>query len=326
MIGGLTTDPGQPPRISIVIPVYDREVYLAEAVDTVLAQTFTDWELVISDDGSTDGTPEVARRYADVDARIRVVSHTNGGVAIARNRGLAATNPTSELVILLDSDDLWEPDALETLVNALEAHPDCVSAHALADSVDVDGTPLEGDDLADRLRTRRGYRGDHLAPIPIDEPTTFAEMVNQNCVWTPGLQLIRRDVLDRVGQFDPATDPADDWDFAIRVSRQGNSVLVDRVILHWRRHDATLSSQSPRQREAYFAVRRKTLTDPTNTPDQRRVARLGYVTTAAGTMRAAGRLLRERQLRAAAHEAARAIDIYGRFVALAARQRITKSP
>src|SRR2546421_13123372 len=104
------------PMVSVVIPVYNGERYLAEAIESVLAQTICTWELVIVDDGSADGTPGVAQRYAGRDARIRVVRQANGGVAAARNRGMQETDPSSEYVIFLDHDDVWEIDALETLL------------------------------------------------------------------------------------------------------------------------------------------------------------------------------------------------------------------
>jgi glycosyltransferase involved in cell wall biosynthesis len=319
---------GPPPRISIVIPVYNREQFLSAAVDSVLAQTVTDWELVISDDGSTDGTFAIAACYAAGDPRIRTIHNPNGGVAMARNRGLAATDPRSEFVILLDSDDLWEPDALATLVDALESRPDLVAAHATARCIDPAGNQTQDDDLEAQMRARHGYRGTKLTPIPIEDPTTFAELIHHNWIVTSGLQLTRRAVVERVGEYDPATDPADDWDFALRVSRVGDLAFVDRPLLHWRRHDRSLTNSSPRWRAAYFAVRRKTLTDPTNTPEQARLARLGYVGTSWATLKDAWSLLRLRTLADAGRQAMRAFDGYVRYarVALGARLRRIQAP
>jgi hypothetical protein len=119
-----------------------------------------------------------------------------------------------------------------------------------------------------------------LVEIAPDEPTTFAEFVVENIVQTPGTQLIRRSVIDRVGQLDVASDPADDWDLVIRISRYGASGFIDRPLLQWRRHASTLSNTSPRWRRAYFRTRDRALTDPSNTPEQRRAAKRAYALTA----------------------------------------------
>ena len=97
--------------VSVVMPVYNGERYLEAAVRSVMAQTFGDWELIIVDDGSTDGTPAIAARLAAEDPRIRLVKNIeNRGVAASRNRGLALCG--GEYVALLDGDDLWRPDKL----------------------------------------------------------------------------------------------------------------------------------------------------------------------------------------------------------------------
>jgi glycosyltransferase involved in cell wall biosynthesis len=294
------------PRLSVVVPAFNRERYLGAAIDSVRAQTFEDWELVVFDDGSTDGTVEVARRYADKDARIRVASGPNGGVASARNRGWAATDSRSEFVIFFDSDDVWEPDALATLVGVLDDHPEYVSAHSLARSIDGEGQPLAGDDLAERSRLRRGYRGRHLTTLEPDQPTTFADLAIHNWILTPGTQLIRRRVLTLVGPFDVETDPADDWDLAVRVSRHGDSGFVDRPLLQWRRHDNTLTNTSPRWRRAYFLVRRRMLTDPSNTPEQTQAARLAYGAANRAAAREARTLVADRCYRAAGRQSLKA--------------------
>ena len=92
---------------------------------------------------------------------------------------------------------------------------------------------------------REAIRDGRLVPLSIDEPTTFAALTYQNWVVTPGTQLIRREVIERVGGFDAATTPADDWDMALRVSRAGDIGCVRRPLLLWRRHDEAQSYHSP---------------------------------------------------------------------------------
>jgi glycosyltransferase involved in cell wall biosynthesis/GT2 family glycosyltransferase len=265
------------PRVSVVIPAFNREPFIALTIKSVLNQSFDDWELVVYDDGSTDRTFEVARACAVTDSRIRVERGPNRGVAVARNEGLALTDPGSDFVIFLDSDDLWEPDALETLVGVLDAHPEYVAAHCLARCIDSEGRPIPGDDLEEKLRDRHGFRGERLVRVEPSEPTMFSELVYQNWVLTPGTQLLRRDVVTLVGGFDPATEPADDADMAIRVSRHGPTAFVDRPLLHWRRHPQALSNTSARWSAATARLRAKTLTDPDNTAEQRDAVRLAFL-------------------------------------------------
>jgi glycosyltransferase involved in cell wall biosynthesis len=295
------------PRVSIVIPAYNRERYLPVTLDGVRSQTFMDWEAVVFDDGSDDGTARVAKSYAADDPRIIATGGPNGGVAAARNRGFGATNGCSEFVVFLDSDDVWEPDALATLVSVLDANPEYSSCHSTARCIDDEGRPVPGDDLEERSRHRLGYRGGRLTAIASTEPTTFAELAYHNWILTPGTHLIRRAALEQAGDFDVATDPADDWDLAVRISRIGPVGFVDRPVLRWRRHPQTLTNTSPRWRRAHFLVRTKMLTDRSNTPDQTRAARLAFVGASQSTWRQAWDLAVRRDFKGALRQGAKAI-------------------
>jgi glycosyltransferase involved in cell wall biosynthesis len=261
------------PRVSIVIPAFNSEPYLEATIQSVRAQSIEAWELVVVDDGSLDRTADVAAKFADDDPRIRVLRTPNRGVANARNSGLAMTDPSSEFVILLDSDDVWEADALERLVGFLEAHPDLGSVYGLARCIDAAGGSVPGDDLEVTMRQRLAYRDGALEPIAPAAPLTFAAIVHENYVFTPGIHLMRRSVVDQVGVFDPAVDPADDWDFAARVCRLGAIGTLDSIVLNWRRHDQSILHTSPRLRASYFGARTKMMCDPLNTTEQEAVAR-----------------------------------------------------
>lgn len=260
------------PRVSVVVPMYNAETYLAQAVDGVRAQSFADWELVLFDDGSHDRTLEIAHQCAGRDARIRVVAGVNGGTAQARNRGFAATSPESEFVIFLDNDDVWEPDALELLVRALEVHNSAPAAHGLARAVDAQGHQYPGDDLERVMARRREVRDGHVVDVPSDAPTTFEALLVENFPVTPGTMLIRRSVRDDLGGYVPETVPCDDWDMHLRVARRGGVVLVERVVLNWRRHVGAASHNTRRWRQAYLLVRRRSIVSPENTHQQRAAA------------------------------------------------------
>ena len=107
-------------KVSIIIPCYNSASYLGACMDSVLAQTMDDFEAILIDDGSRDDTLAVARRYAGQDARVRVLSQENRGVAAARNLGLAQAR--GEWVTFVDSDDLLPPNALETMLSGAGDH------------------------------------------------------------------------------------------------------------------------------------------------------------------------------------------------------------
>lgn len=220
----------------------------------------------------------MAQRYAQKDSRIRALQQPNGGVAAARNRALAETNPNSEFLIFLDNDDLWEPDTLEVLVQALDANPACVAAHGLACSIDSQGKQPAHDNLEQVLREERcAIVGNRCVPWPLDKPTTFAALAAHNCIVTPGLMLVRRSVIQKIGGFDPMAVPCDDWDLSLRISRHGDIAFLNRVLLQWRRHESNQSDRSSGWKRAYHYVRRKILVSRDNTPEQRRIARRAYL-------------------------------------------------
>src|SRR5215217_505549 len=108
--------------VSVIMPAYNVAAYIGAAVDSVKAQTVSDWELLIVNDGSTDATCDVARRLAAGDSRIRLLQKENGGISTARNMALRAS--TGEFLAILDSDDIWEPTYLAEQLAVFALHPD----------------------------------------------------------------------------------------------------------------------------------------------------------------------------------------------------------
>lgn len=260
------------PRVSVVTPTYRSASFLRPAVESVLSQTLADWQLVLFDDGSTDRTPELAEELARQDPRIRAVRGSHAGVAAARNGGLSESDPRSEFVTCLDSDDVWHPTALAKLVDALDANPSAPAAYGLARCIDAAGRAWPGDDLAERMRHRRTIAGEALAELALSAPTTFESLLVENHPVTPGTTLVRRAVHEAVGGFEPSLAPADDWDMNLRIARSGGFVLVNHVILDWRRHSESLSSTSKAWRRAFLDVRRRAISSRANTLTQRKAA------------------------------------------------------
>jgi glycosyltransferase involved in cell wall biosynthesis len=280
------------------MPTHDSASYLVSTVESVLAQTFENWEVVLSDDGSTDSTVEVARDLVGRDERIVAVQGRRMGPAVARNAGLHGSDPRSEFVVFLDSDDTWEPKALDVLVRALAAEPDCVAAYGLARATDMDGHQFEDDDLPNSMRHRIVLRAGRYVELPAESRTPFDAMLLKNSVVTPGTTLIRRRALAAVGDLDPAMSPADDWDLLLRLARQGDFILIDDVILNWRRHSNSLANTS-NWSWAVLSVARGAIASRENTSCQRSAAAKALLDRCRTSRRDALRDLRQGNLRAA---------------------------
>ena len=301
--------------------MYNAEHFIGAAVDSVRAQTFEDWELVLFDDGSRDGTLEIARRYADSDQRIRAIRGDNGGTARARNRGLASASPDSDAVIFLDNDDVWEPYALEVLAQVLEEHPQAPAAHGLARAIDPQGHQFPADDLAESMARRHEMRDGRVVEAPPDAPTTFESLVLENYPVTPGTMLVRRSVWQALGGYAAETVPCDDWDMHLRIARHGGIVLVKTIILNWRRHPGAASHNTRRWRDAYLRVRRRSILCPENTPAQRQAAVDAFRMTCYAARSELSRNLKAGRAGASAHALARWLlyqDAYRRVVRAAA--------
>jgi len=168
------------PWVSVIIPVYNGVATVAEAIDSALAQTFKDFEVIVVDDGSTDATPELLLRYAD---RIKVICQSNRGAAAARNVGVAASG--GEYLAFLDCDDIWAPTMLARAVHALEADPSCVLVYTNLAVVDSTGRKL-----------RDALIGPAMAHAP-----TLEEMLARMWPIMPSAVVMRRTTLDSCGGF-----------------------------------------------------------------------------------------------------------------------------
>ena len=258
------------PAISVVIAAYNAEAYLPETIRSVLAQTFTDWELTVVDDGSKDETGRIAAGFAAEDQRIRALAQKNQGAAVARNHGFSQSHADARYVIFLDADDVWERTTLETLHSTLEAHPEAVAVHGLARYVDRQTQPLWPGLCEGKCRIRATLVGNRVVSLPLTEPTTFGTLIVGGCI-TTGSILIRRAVLEEMGVFDTGFKQCEDWDLYIRLSRRGPILFCDKVFLNYRMHDTNVTKNRAQEREMERQVLRKAFTSPENTEEQRRM-------------------------------------------------------
>jgi glycosyltransferase involved in cell wall biosynthesis/GT2 family glycosyltransferase len=235
----------QGPRTTVVIPAYNAEATLAAAVGSVLRQTDRDVGVVIVDDGSTDGTRPLAHALASCDERVAVEHHANRGLAAARNTGIRAS--ASPFVAFLDSDDLWHPDYLSRMVQALVRHPDAGVAFTDA---------WVFDDRTHRLRRRSAMHRQHspgdgrLAPgLLLDE------LLKRNFMWVS--TTVRRTALERVGLFDESLRAAEDYELWLRVAAHGYAgVRVPGRLGFYRSHGDQMSRDLTRMHAATEHVMR----------------------------------------------------------------------
>ena len=308
-----------PPSISIIIPTY-RGKYLAETVQSVLAQTVSDWELVIVDDGSPDGTFAAAQELAGRDPRIQAMRTENGGESRARNAGLARTDARSPYVIFLDHDDLWEPDALQTLRGALEAAPEALGAYGIGQFVDPDNAPCQPGELESWCRLRKRLSGGRFVDCAPGDLTTLETIAYHLSIPTPGVCLLRRSTLPTGDLFKPEMrSGSGDMHLWMRLARGGGFAFVDKSVIRGRRHDANMTNQrrliDRSVVQAYLDVLALPETNAAHRAILQQGYRAGWRDKARGSLHASARLLGRGRALPAAKELARAARNFGRAAA-----------
>jgi len=225
------------PEVSIIVPCYNHGHYLSDALQSVLAQTFADWEAIIVDDGSTDDTRSVAAQF--VDPRIRYIYQDNQGLSAARNTGIRAAQ--GELVALLDADDAWQPAFLETMTGALASEPCANAAYCGFRYMDGDGNPLP------------------TAVCRVVPPEQFrAEMLKGSWLGACAV-VVRRSAYEEAGPFDEALPACEDTDMWLRIAQHHRFVGVPKVLVRYRRAGNNMSDDVERMGEAMALVLEKHL-------------------------------------------------------------------
>lgn len=208
------------PTISIVIPVYNRERYLGAAIESVLNQTRRDFELLVWDDGSTDSSLEIARHYAELDLRVRVIAAENQGIASVLKAAFTIT--TGTYISSLDSDDLLAPAALEYTAAILDAHPEVGMVYTDHQIIDENGQ--------DRGIGQR-------CSIPYSKDRMLVDFM------TFHFRLLRRCVYDQVGGIDESFEQSEDYDLCLKLSEVTTIHHVQKPLYYYRRHALNMSNQ-----------------------------------------------------------------------------------
>ncbi len=222
------------PRVSVVIPAYNVAGYIAEAIDSVLAQTFQDFEIIVVNDGSPD-TDALDAALAPYRTRVSCIRKTNGGPSSARNARIAAAH--SGLIALLDGDDAWEPEYLASQLAFLTRNSN--AAAVFPDAVYIGDTPLAGKRISDVVPFERGR-------LTIEALLSGRSNRVYSC-------LARRGPLESIQGFDesPALRGIEDWDCYLRLLLRGDTILFNNVpLLRYRRRSGSLSSDQIFMRRA----------------------------------------------------------------------------
>ncbi len=239
-------------KVSVLVPAYNAEAFVAETVESVRAQTHQDWELLVVDDGSTDRTVAVLESLAAVDPRIRVLRQANAGTQAARN--LALARATGEWIALLDHDDVWLPHKLERQLELARQQPpaDLVFSNYAHWNGRADLQPAFED-------PRRLPEGDVL------------ERLSRHCLFGALTVIVRRSALVEAGGFDVRFLRCGDWDLWLRLAEHGARVRgTNEILARWRVWDGNLSRNRLSMRREEVLVLEAAL-ERSRAPDRRRM-------------------------------------------------------
>lgn len=221
------------PEISVIIPAYNAEKTILSTINSVLNQTFSDFELIIINDGSTDSTLNVANSVED--SRIKVLNYENGGVSEARNRGVKLSR--GSLITFLDADDLWTADKLELQLKALKENPKAGIAYSWTFFMDEDG------------------KSHHTIDPIFFEGNVLHNLLISNFIASGSNPLIRKEAIDSVGFFDRSiSGAAEDWDYWIRLATKWTYAVVPKEQIFYRQSRRSMSSNIEYNEECQLRV------------------------------------------------------------------------
>lgn len=205
--------------VTVVIPNYNYAHYLRETIDSVLAQTYPNIEIIVVDDGSKDGSREVLESYGE---RITAIFQQNQGVSAARNNGAAAG--TGEFIAFLDADDVWLPEKIAKQIERFTAEPTLGLVHVGVDEIDAGGTSL--------LHRLEGSEGDAVEDLL---------MLGRKGVLGGGSGLmVPRMVFDEIGGFDMRLSTSADFDLFVQIASRYRVGFVDEILIRYRIHNSNM--------------------------------------------------------------------------------------
>jgi glycosyltransferase involved in cell wall biosynthesis len=206
------------PTVSVIVPTYNTIAYLPDAIDSILKQTFEDFEILLVNDGSTDSTAQWAKQLTD--PRIRYIEQKNQGLSAARNTGINLAQ--GRYIALLDADDLWEPTKLEKQVTLLNANPEVGMVHSWVEFMDGQGRS-----------TGRIWKTQA-------EGKALSRLLHRNDIAVLSV-LVRRECFAKVGGFDPTLRSLEDWDMWLRLVVHYPIAVIREPLAYYRQLSGSMS-------------------------------------------------------------------------------------
>lgn len=224
-----------PELVTVVIPCYNQAHFLVEAIESVLAQTYNDVEIIVVNDGSTDDT----RRIAGGFSKVRLIEQKNLGVSAARNAGLGESR--GEFLVFLDSDDRLYPDALEIGVSALRKRPECMFVSGACERIDSRGNFIS------------------VFEPQLKSDNYYESLLQNNHIAMPGSVVYRRAVFEKISGFDVTVNPTADYEIYMRIARQFPIFHHNQIVSEYRQHEKSMSSDSVLMLKSVLQVHGKQL-------------------------------------------------------------------
>ena len=226
------------PLVSIITPVYNHRPFVGTCIESVLAQTYQNWEQIVIDDGSTDGTAEVIARHTD--RRIKYLAQQNRGpFELAETYNTALRMAGGELIAILEGDDFWPPQKLATMVASFR-DPDVVLAYGEAADVDPGGRTQRRNSRTTRLRQR--LSPSVLNNDPVGTATRYMLFAEGRSLVSPSTVIVRRNVLDQIGGFQYVSGlPLTDYPTFMELSLKGRFIYFPETMGYRRRHQGSVT-------------------------------------------------------------------------------------
>jgi glycosyltransferase involved in cell wall biosynthesis len=223
--------------VSVIIPAYNHETYIGEAIESVLKQTHQDFEIIIINDGSTDGTGCEIEKFKD--PRITYLSRDNQGAHTTINQGIDLAK--GKYISILNSDDVYSSERLEKCFNFLEENTDSYAVMTTIEGIDGDGVPV----LSNRTPSIDAWHEWYQDALSVfsDETDMFVNSIGVNLLITTSNFFLRKDVFKSVGKFRELRY-AHDWDFLLRLTREHKTSLINDSLLSYRIHQSNTVGES----------------------------------------------------------------------------------
>jgi glycosyltransferase involved in cell wall biosynthesis len=228
------------PKVSVIIPAYNAMSFLPLTLDSVLKQSFSDYEVIIVNDGSSDGIEEWFTQVTD--SRVKLISQNNQGPAAARNNGII--NAQGDYLAFLDADDIWEATKLAKQVRILAENPGVGLVYSWVGSIDAQGN------IGSKIRNN------------IAEGNVWEKILEHNIIECGSNPMVRRSCFDDVGFFDPRLSYAQDWEMWIRIASRYSFKVINETLVYYRAHPNNRSKNWKIMEDNYKIVFEKSFAAP----------------------------------------------------------------